>query len=111
MRYCQGFRIQVASGSSSQNLSLNSPGKFLLGISATPGNTDDISDTQVTFVVNNNNLLLNFPCSNLNPNFVGNMIFFPLPQPLQGNDTLTASFTNNDGGAVIMYLNVFYLPR
>jgi hypothetical protein len=110
LRMVQGFRFTVSTGSSSQPISLNSSGKFLLGLSVTPANGADITDTQITFLVNNLNLLLDVSAANLNPNFVGNMVFFALPQELKGNDTMTISFNNNDASPLDLYVNIFYVP-
>lgn len=111
VRYVQGFRTPIPNGTSNVPINLNSSGKSLLGISVTPIATADISDCQFTFVVNNNNLLINVAGPNLNPNFVQGMIFFPVPQPLYGNDNINFSITKNDAGTVNVILNIFYIPR
>jgi hypothetical protein len=110
MRYCQGFRVAVNNGTSTTNFSLNSAGKFLLGISMLPISSTALNDTAITFSVNNNNLLLNFAAPNLNPNFVQNMIFFPLPQQLQGNDSMTMQMNKSDATDIFAYVNIFYIP-
>jgi len=113
IRYVQGFRQQLnGSTTTPVTISLTASGKFLLGISIVPVGTGDISDTQISFIVNNNNLLNTVAAQNLNPNFVqGDMEFFPLPQPLQGNDTIQANFLKNDANTVNIILNIFYIPR
>jgi hypothetical protein len=113
IRYVQGFR-QLIAGSSTTNLNitLTSAGKFLLGITVVPILITDIADTQITFLVNNINLLNGVASENLNPNFTQtNLEYFPLPQPLQGNDNIQANFIKNDVGNVTVYINVFYLPQ
>jgi hypothetical protein len=113
VRYVQGFRNQIAGSSTTNvNITLTSAGKFLLGLTVIPLLFADIADTQITFLVNNIALLNGVASENLNPNFTqANMIYFPLPQPLQGNDTIQANFTKNDAGNVNIYINVFYLPQ
>jgi len=111
LRYVQGFRTQIPQGNISVPINLNSSGKALLGIAIIPVASADISDTQTTFVVNNNNLLINVCTINLNPNFVNGMIFFPTPQPLFGNDNINLNFTKNDVGTINAIINIFYVPR
>lgn len=114
LRYVQGVRAQLAANSRTPvQVSLNASGKKLLGISVFPvsGNLTDLADTQVKFVVNNNNLLLSVGAQNLNPNFVNNMIFFPTPQDLFGNDSISLEFEKNDSGEVFIMVNLFYVPR
>lgn len=113
LRYVQGFSNICGAGSSSQlTVNLNAPGKRLLGIAIIPTtNTMDISNLKITFIVNSNNVLLNVGAQNLCPNYVQGMIFFPIPQPLFGNDTITATFTNASGSSIETITNVFYVPR
>lgn len=114
LRYIQGFTATVgANASVPVPITLNSSGKKLLGISIMPasGTNSDIANFQVTFLVNNNNVLLNMGANNANPNFVGNMIFLPTPQPLLGNDSISLNVTNNTGVSRDILVNVFYVPR
>jgi hypothetical protein len=114
LRYVQGIRTTIAALSTTPiTISLNSPGKFLLGISLMPesGTISDIAACQVKFVVNNNNILLNAQAQNLCPNYVQGMIFFPTPQPLIGTDSITMDVTKNNASAIVIYINVFYVPR
>jgi len=111
LRYVQGFRSQIPQGNISVPINLNSSGRTLLGIAVIPVTGADISDTQITFVVNNNNMLINVNVENLNPNFVQGMIFFPTPQPLFGNDNINLNFTKNNAGTVNAIINIFYIPR
>lgn len=111
LRYVQGFRFQLPQGATSQTIRLNSSGKELLGISIIPVTAADQSDTQISFIVNNNNLLIDTDAENLNPNFVQGMIFFPTPQPLFGNDTIQLNFTKNNVGTINVIVNIFYVPR
>ena len=113
VRYVQGFRQQIAGQSTTNvNITLTSAGRFLLGLTVIPLTLSDIADTQITFLVNNINLLNGVATENLNPNFTQiNYEFFPLPQPLQGNDTIQANFTKNDANTITLYINVFYLPQ
>jgi hypothetical protein len=110
LRSVQGFRTLLAAGVGTTvlNVKLNSPGKFLFGLSIVPTLGADISDTQVNFTVNNKNLVTGVAANNLNPNFVQNMIFFPTPQPLQGNDQMFLEFTKNSGVASNIIVNIFY---
>jgi hypothetical protein len=113
-RYTQGFRQAVAASAiTSATITLNSSAMFLLGIAVFPTTAilTTLGDTQVTLVVNNNTLLYSVAANSLNPNFVQNMLFFPTPQPLQGNDVIQISFNKNDAAAVTVYTNVFYVPR
>lgn len=111
LRFVQGFRLTVNPGNSVNSLTLNSAGKFLLGIALIPALGGVISDTAVSLLVNNNNLLTTANAQNLNPNFVQGMIFFPTPQPLVGNDTIQLNFSKTDAGTVIIYADVFYQPQ
>ncbi len=114
VRYIQGYRNTVnASSSTTFTVTLNSVGKFLLGITVQPVSAllTTLGDTQVTLVVNNNNLLLATAANNLNPNFVGNMIYFPTPQPLFGNDSIQITFIKNDAASPVIIYNFFYLPQ
>lgn len=109
----QGFRQQLtASSTTTLSMSLTSPGKELIGISIIPVGTGDMSDTQVSFVINNVNILNVTAAQNLNPNFVGGgMIYFPTSQPLTGNDTIQANFVKNDANNITVIVDVFYVPR
>jgi hypothetical protein len=112
LRYVQGVRTQLAASStSSVNTNLNSPGKFLLGLSIIPvsGTNSDITDCQVTLTVNNNNILLDCGAFNLIP--TGDMIYFPTPQPLTGKDTIKISVLKNNASAVNVIINYFYIPQ
>lgn len=114
VRYVQGFRNTInASSTTPFTVTLNSVAKFLLGITVIPISAilTTLGDTQVTLTINNNNLLSGVPASNLNPNFVGDMIYFPTPQPLFGNDNINISFTKNDATAVAVYYSFYYLPK
>lgn len=114
LRYVQGFRSAIAASATTPiTITLNSSGKKLLGIALIPasGTLSDIADCQVKFVVNNNNLLLNVAAQNLCPNFVQGMIFFPTPQDLFGNDSITLEITKNNAGAITLLTDIFYVPR
>jgi hypothetical protein len=115
LRYVQGFKATLPGSGSTVpiTITLNSAGKMLLGISiqSTDGTLTALADTQLKFVVNNNNLLLDVAANNLNPNFVQNMIFFPTPQPLVGTDSISLQVTKNDANAVSVIVNVFYVPQ
>jgi hypothetical protein len=112
MRYVQGFRYAVTgSTQTTQKLVLNSPGKMLLGLTLIPVSAADISDIGLDFKVNNNNLLIGLSANNLNPSYVQGMIYYPLPQPLQGNDSIQATFNKSNAGDITIYLNVYYLPQ
>jgi hypothetical protein len=113
LRVVQGFRNAIAaSGTTTVTLSLLSSGRKLLGISIVPvsGTLVTLADTQVTLIVNNFNLILSMSANNLNPNFVGNMMFFPCPQILKGNDSISLSVLKNDAGATTITTNLFYVP-
>lgn len=113
VKYVQGFR-QIIAGSTTttMTLTLTASGRALLGISVVPFGTTDLSDTQITFLVNNNNLLNAISIQNVNPNYVqGGMFYFPIPQPLFGNDTIQANIIKNDISGGTITLNVFYLPN
>jgi len=114
LRYVQGYRNSIAGTSTTPiTITLNAAGRELLGIAIFPvtGLLTTLADTQIKFVVNNNNLLLNVGANSLNPNFVQGMIFFPTPQPLFGNDSISLEVTKNDATAVIIIANIFYVPR
>jgi hypothetical protein len=113
LRYVQGFRTTVPAGATVPvQIGLTAPGRKLLGIALIPSSkTTDISDVLTTLVVNNNNVLLNTSSSNANPLDTQGMIFFPVPQPLAGNDTITLTYQNNSAVSVIINCNVFYVPR
>lgn len=113
LRYVQGFKTAIgASASVPQNISLNSAGRMLLGISLIGSTqTVDLNDVKVTMVVNNNNVLLDACVANLNPTKVTGFLFFPIPQPLNGNDVISLVFTNNSGVVVDILTNIFYVPR
>jgi hypothetical protein len=115
LRYVQGFKASLAGNGSTTpvTISLTSSGRQLLGISIMPtdGTLTALADTQLNFVVNNNNMLLNAGANNLNPNFVQNMMFFPTPQPLVGTDSMSLQITKNDAGAVSVIINVYYVPQ
>jgi hypothetical protein len=110
--YVQGFRQVVAAGATVPvTVSLASPGRWLHGIAFIPTSASDISDTQLNLVVNNNNLLTKAAAENANPGFTQGQIFFPTPQPLQGQDTITLNITNNGSAPVTVTTNFFYVPR
>ena len=113
--YVQGIKAAITGGGSTASITinLNSSGRKLLGISVTPtdGLLPTLADSQLTFTVNNNNLLLNVFANNLNPNFVQNMVFFPTPQPLVGTDSISMNFTKNNAGDTSIIINVFYVPQ
>lgn len=111
LRYVQGFRTPLNSGSNTVTITLNAPGKMLLGVSVIPVSAADITDTQVSFSINNNNVLIGAAASNMNPQYVQGMIYFPTPQPLSGNDTIAFSINKNDVGSINVIINVFYVPR
>lgn len=114
LRYIQGTRLQLnASGTTSLQISLNASGIQFLGFTIVPasGLLTTLADTQVTLMINNNSLVLNASANNTNPNFVSNMIFFPTPQPLFGNDNIQMTFNKNDANAVFVTANIFYIPR
>jgi hypothetical protein len=114
LRYVQGFQSTlVSSGTVNVPIALNSSGRQLLGIAVIPitGTNADLTNTQLTLVVNNNNLLLNAATANLIPNYVQNMMFFPTPQPLSGNDVITIQITNNAATTPGVLINVYYVPQ
>lgn len=111
LRYVQGFRQALNNGNNTIPISLNSAGLFLLGMSVTPVTGGDITDCQVSLLVNNNNLLVDASAPNLNPQFVQGMIFFPTPQKLQGGrDIINVQIKKNDAGTVTVMVNIFYVP-
>lgn len=110
--YVQGFRQQVLAGATIPiAVSLASPGRWLHGIAIIPTTASDMSDTQTTLVVNNNNVLNKVAAQNANPGFTQGQLFFPTPQPLSGNDTITQTFTNNGSTPIQVTINYFYVPR
>ncbi len=114
IRYIQGFRSTVtASSVTTVTITLNSVARWLLGITIMPVSAllTTLGDTQVSLIVNSNNLLLNVAANNLNPNFVGGaMIYYPTPQELFGNDSIQLSFTKNDAASPVVLYNFYYLP-
>ncbi|MDW8347127.1 MAG: hypothetical protein RML94_09245 [Bacteroidia bacterium] len=111
LRYVQSFRISISNGSNSYTVTLNSPGKMLLGVSLVPVNSSALNDTQVSLSLNNNNPLIGVAANNLNPSYVGNMIYFPVPQVLFGNDSFQFTFNKANAGSETIVLNIFYIPR
>src|SRR6478609_2331432 len=112
IRYSQGYRANVNQGANTVPIKLSASGREMLGIAIIPtGASTDISDCQIDFVVNNNNLLTQVAASNLNPVFVQGMIFFPTPQPLNGNDTINVGIQKNNAGSIAVIVNVFYVPQ
>lgn len=112
--YTQGFRTLInASTTTNVTIQLNSPGKFLLGISIIPvsGTNADIADCQIQLIVNNNNILLNVGAPNMNPNFVQGILYFPTPQPLMGNDSISINVIKNNAANVTIVGNIFYVPQ
>lgn len=110
--YVQGFRQIVPAGATVPvKVGLASPGRWLHGIAFIPTATSDIGDTQINLVVNNNNVLTDVAAQNANPGFTQGQIFFPTPQPLQGNDTITQNITNNGSSPITVTTNFFYVPR
>lgn len=112
--YVQGFRSVInGTGTTPVTINLSSSGQELKGIALIPvtGTNADLANLQVTYVVNNNNILLNVGAPNLNPNFFQGAYYFPTPQPLIGNDMITLNVTNNSGSQVTILANVFYVPR
>lgn len=113
--YVQGFsQVLTASSTTPIPINLNSAGKKLVGISVIPtsGTNSDIANCQVSLSVNNNNLLLNVGLQNLNPNFIGGgMVYFPTPQALRGNDSITLSVIKNNAANVTVIINIFYVPQ
>lgn len=112
LRYIQGFRTTVGAGATvTVEIKLKSPGRQLLGFSFIPVDGDDISDCQCTVSVNNNTTNSGIGLQNMNPNFVGSMVFFPVPQPLQGNDNIEYIILNNSASSITGTVNAFYVPQ
>lgn len=112
LRYIQGFRQVVAgSGDSLLKIQLNAPGKAFLGLTIIAAESGDLSDTQATLSINSNNIGTDFSVISADPTKVQGMLFFPFPQPLGGNDTITLKFTKNNANAVTALVNIFYVPR
>ncbi len=110
--YVQGFRQAVTTGQTVPvTVNLASPGRWLHGIAIIPKAGTDLTDCQITLVVNNNNVLFKAAASNADPGYTQGQLFFPTPQPLQGNDTITLNITNNGSGTVQTTTNFFYVPR
>lgn len=113
LRSVQGFTTNVTgAGTFTQNVTLASPGRFLLGVSLIPNSTtQDISDILFTLKINNAILSIEANAQNFNPNFVGSMIYFPLPQVLIGTDTFQLVYVKAAAPAVSITCNVYYIPR
>lgn len=113
MRYIQGQSTLVAANASTpQSITLLAPGKMLLGITLIPSlKTIDMSSITLDFKVNNNVLLTKVNCENLNPLSCQSFIFFPLPQPLVGNDQIDITYNSLLGAAVNIVSNIYYIPR
>jgi hypothetical protein len=113
LRYIQGFSTTIPAGSTVPlTVSLNASGKRLLGLTFIPSlKTSDISNVTASLSVNNNNVLLNMSASNANPLDLQGMIFFPIPQPLSGKDSIIVNFTNNSAVQVVILTNIYYVPR
>lgn len=113
LRYVQGYKTTIlANSTQNQTIALNSAGKMFLGFALIPSTkTIPINDVQITLIINNNNVVLNMSASNACPIDVQGMIFFPCPQNLSGNDTITMVYTNNSAVAVTIINDVFYVPQ
>lgn len=114
LRLVQGYRNAIAASSTTPiSISLGTAGELLLGISIMPasGTLSDIADCQITFTVNNQNLLQSVQAQNLCPNYIQGFLFFPTPQHLQGSDTLSLQVIKNNAGAITIITNIFYVPR
>jgi hypothetical protein len=110
--YVQGFRQAIGAGATVlMTISLTAPGKWLHGFAFIPTAASDITDVQLTLLVNNNNVTNKIAGENCNPGFTQGQIFFPTPQPLSGNDTITLSVTNNGAASVQITANFFYVPQ
>jgi hypothetical protein len=110
--YVQGFPSQVNAGSTVPTpINLNAPGRWLHGIAVIPVTGSDLTNVKINLVVNNNNVVINAAAPNLDPGYTQGQLFFPTPQPLSGNDTITLNATNSSGAAVSFNTNFFYVPQ
>ncbi len=108
----QGFRSAIAATSTTPvTISLNASPQKLVGISLMPasGTLADIADTQITFIVNNLNLLLTVAAQSLCPNYFQGFLYYPFDQKLRGNDTIIMQVQKNNAGAITLLSNIFYL--
>lgn len=112
IRYVEGFRFTIPGNSQTPfNVVPAAPGKFCLGVSMNLVTGSDLSDTTVSLIINNNNILNDCAVNNLVPQLVQGMLFFPTPNPLSGNDKITFNFNKSNAGTVFLYCNFFYLPQ
>lgn len=110
--YTQGYRFtQNGAGSNQQTVQLSAPGKFLVGINVTPVTGSDVSDMQAGLSVNSLNELVSVSFSLLNPNFTLGFLYFPVPTPLIGNDSIIFSWVKNNSGNVTFYMQLLYNPQ
>jgi hypothetical protein len=110
--YTQGYRFtQNGTGSNSQTVQLAAPGRFLVGINITPVSAGDVSDMQATLNVNSLIGLNQVSFSLLNPNFTLGFLYFPVPTPLIGNDSIIFSYIKNNAGNVTFYMQLLYNPQ
>jgi hypothetical protein len=109
--YTQGYRFAFGAGITSQPLQLASPGKFLIGCSIIPEASSNISDTQVTLTINNNNVIMGVSAPLLNPGFIQGFLYYPTPQPLLGNDNIQVSFNKQNSGSIVLYFQMVYNPQ
>ncbi len=114
-KFVQGYRTQLpAIGAIPVVIKLESPGKWLLGVSIVPasGINADIADVVITLKVNGLNMLVDMAANNANPGYVQGILFLPTPQPLQGDDNITLTIEKKSGAGVpFIFTNIFYIPR
>jgi len=112
--YIQGFSASVSQGTSQDfNLRLNSAGRFHLGVSIMSEQPDgsDLVDIRVNYSINSNQSVNNVSALLMNPGVADAVLFFPIPQPLNGNDNIRVQFVKDNAGTVEVVINVFYFPQ
>lgn len=108
--YTQSYRAVLNQGVNAFTPILSGSGLFFHGLSMSIGAFTSLQDTQVSFSINNRQLLVDVSALILIPNYAQGMLFYPTPQPLTGKDTFKISFLKNDAGTITAYFNFMYKP-
>jgi hypothetical protein len=108
--YTQSYRSILNQGSNPFTPVLSGSGLFFHGLSLSIGTVTSLQDTQVSFSINNRQLLVDVSALILIPNYAQGMLYYPVPQPLTGKDTFKINFLKNDAGTITMYFNFIYKP-
>jgi hypothetical protein len=109
----QGFRIALGANSNTrEQLKINVPGRQAIGLSivSEQANGADMLQTQVTFSVNNKQILTDVAAPLLVGVYQQGLPFFPTPYPLAANDTIEVFLRKLNAGDTTLILNFYYMP-